>query len=379
MADKLGRKLTLLILAAPFVVSFFMLAFAETIELFYASRFIAGAALGGVFTVIPMFIGEISEVSNRGMFLTSFTLFITAGILISYVIGPYMSITYFNIVCAVFPVVFIILFLLFVPESPFYLVAADKHEAAEQSLQKLRNKPKKSLQDELEVIKDEITNSAKGSFTDLFRSRGLIKALVISLALVSFQQFSGINIVLFYAQSIFEATGSDIPAAVCSIIVGAVQFLASFVTPMVVESLGRKILLFASAVGMLISEVPLGVYFYLKDNDNDVSAISWLPILSLIVYIITYSFGFGPLPWTVMGELFPSNVKSTASSLTASICWLLGFILTKFFTAVSEDITMAGSFWLFAGFCLLAGIFVFTFVPETKGKTFQEIQTILNA
>lgn len=378
MADKLGRKLTLLILAVPFVISFFVLAFAETIGLFYAARVLAGAALGGVFTVVPMFIGEISEVSNRGMFLSSFCLFITLGILVSYVIGPYMSIMYFNIVCAIFPLLFIAIFLVFIPESPFYLVSADKHSAAEESLKKLRNKPKKALEDELEVIKDEINTSSQGSFLDLFRTRGLIKALIISLALVGFQQLSGINVVLFYAESIFDATGSDIPASTCSIIIGAVQFLASFMTPLVVERLGRKILLLASAVGMLISEVPLGIYFYLKDNGDDVSAISWLPILSLIVYIITYGFGFGPLPWTVMGELFPSNVKSTASSLTASICWLLGFVLTKFFSSVSEEITMAGSFWLFSGFCLLAVVFVFVSVPETKGKTFQEIQAILN-
>lgn len=361
------------------MVSFSLLAFAKSIALYYAARLLAGAALGGVFAVVPMFIGEISEVGNRGIFLSSFCLFITAGILISYVIGPYMSMMYFNIICAIFPVIFIVLFTLFIPESPFYLVSVGKHNAAGESLNKLRNKPKKSLEDELDEIKDEINNVSKGSFTDLFRSRGLIKALIISLALVSFQQCSGITIVLFYAQSIFEATGSNISPAACSIIVGAVQFLACFATPLVVESLGRKILLLSSAIGMVVSEVPLGVYFYLKENGGDVEAISWLPITSLIVYIITYSFGFGPLPWTVMGEIFPSNVKSAASSLTASVCWLLGFVLTKFFASVSKDLSMAGSFWLFAGFCLVAAIFVFTIVPETKGKTFQEIQGILSA
>lgn len=379
MADRFGRKLTLLILAVPFIISFFMLAFAETVGLYYGARFLAGAALGGVFTVIPMFIGEIAEVTTRGMCLSTFTLFITGGILLSYVIGPFISIMYFNIVCAVFPILFFVLFLVFIPESPFYLVSKNQLVAAEASLKKLRNKPNKALEDELDQIKDEINNNSKGSFKDLFQSRGLIKALIISMALVSFQQFSGINIILFYTEPVFSATGSDIPASTSSIIIGAVQLVACCATPLVVERLGRRLLLFVSAVGMLVSEVPLGLYFYLKDDGRDVSAISWLPIVSLIVYIITYNFGFGPLPWTVMGELFPSNVKSTASSLTASICWLLGFVLTKFFTAASEEIGMAGSFWLFAGFCLLAAVFVFTYVPETKGKTFQEIQSILNS
>lgn len=379
MADKLGRKLTLLILAVPFVASFFMLAFAEVIGLYYAARFLTGAVLGGVFTVIPIFIGEISEVTNRGTFLSSFNLFITAGILIAYVIGPFVSIMYFNIICAIFPTIFVGLFLVFIPESPFYLVSANKLVAAEESLKRLRNKSQKALDEELEEIKEEIERNSKGSIKDLFQNKGLTKALVISLSLVAFQQFSGINIVLFYTETIFKATGSEIPASTCSIIVGAVQLAASFATPLVVERLGRRILLLGSAIGMLVSEVPLGIYFYLKDNGDNVDAISWLPVVSLICYIITYNCGFGPLPWTVMGELFPSNVKSTASSMTASICWLLGFILSKFFTSVSESIGMAGSFWLFAGFCLLAAVFVYFLVPETKGKTFQEIQVILSS
>ncbi|KAK4875748.1 hypothetical protein RN001_012170 [Aquatica leii] len=378
-ADKLGRKKTLLLFCGiPFLVSFLMLAFAKTVVLYYIARFLAGFGVGGVFTVLPNFNSEIAEDSIRGAISSSMNVFVVAGPLFAYVIGPITSIMWFNLICAVIPAAFLILFFLIVPESPYYLIAINDSVGAVKSLKQFRSTNDSSVNKEMQNMKlmvDEATSN-KASFTDIFKSRGLVKALIISLSLVGFQQFSGINVVLFYSQTVFEATGSSISSEIPPMIVGAVQLGASFVTPLVVDRLGRKMLHLISAIGMFIAEVVLGLYFYLQIS-HDVTSIFWLPILCLIVYIIFYNLGFGPLPWTVMAEIFPSNIKSIASTATASFCWILGFIITKFFSSISVQIGMAGSFWLFSGFCLLAIVFVATFVIETKGKSFQEIQDIL--
>lgn len=108
---------------------------------------------------------------------------------------------------------------------------------------------------------------------------------------------------LFYTQTILEATGSKIPSALSSIIIGGVQLIPSAVTPLVADSAGRRPTLLFSAFGMILSEAPLGLYFYLKDNNHDVSSIFWLPVACLVIYIVTFRVGFGPLPWTIMAEL----------------------------------------------------------------------------
>lgn len=330
-----------------------------------------------MFTVLPMFVGEISEDSVRGALGSFMQLFITFGLLFSYGIGPYTTIEHFNLACVAIPLLFLFIFFMYVPESPHYLIGIGDKEAAERALQKLRCS--NNVDKELETIKRNVEESLanKASFFDIFKSKGLTKALIISLALVTFQQFSGINVILFYTQTIFEATGSTIPPEISTIVTGIVQIIGSFLTPIFVEKKGKRFLLLCSAIGMTISEIVLGIYFYLKEHDKDVQPIFWLPIVCLVVYMLTYCSGFGPLPWAVMGELFPSNVKSSASTVTASFCWILGFFITKFFANMVDLVGTSGSFWFFSICCVLAGLFVYKILPETSGKSLQEIQEIL--
>lgn len=377
-ADKFGRKKTLVAAVVPFIISFLMCAYGKIAAVFMISRFLNGLGTGAVFTVLPMYMAEISEDSVRGALGSLMQLFITFGLLFSYAIGPYTTISHFNFACVIPALLFIFIFFMYVPESPYYLIAANDKEAAEKALRKLRSS--ESVGKELEDIKTNVENSLadKASFMDIFKSKGLTKALIICMGLLAFQQFSGINVILFYTQVIFEATGSSIPADISTIVIGVVQIMGSFLTPMMVEKKGKRFLFLLSAIGMALSEVVLGYYFYLKKSNTDVSGIFWLPIACLVSYMITYCVGFGPLPWAVMGELFPSNVKSSASTVNASFCWLLGFIITKFYAPLSEVIGIDGSFWIFSVCCVIAGIFVYKYLPETSGKSLQEIQDILN-
>ncbi|EFA12961.1 facilitated trehalose transporter Tret1-2 homolog [Tribolium castaneum] len=378
-ADKIGRKNTLLAGTVPFIVAFAIAAYATNPLLFFLMRFLCGLAVGVVFTVLPMYIGEIAEDEVRDSLGSFMQLFIVVGLLFSYALGPYMSIMAFNIACVVSPCVFLVVFYLFIPESPYFLIRENKDQAA-QALMKLRSKSEEAIQEELEEIKASVeeTLANKASFADIFKSKGLTKALTISVGLVSLQQLSGINIVLFYAQDIFTDAGSTIPADISTIIIGIVQVFASGATPIVVEKKGKRYLLLLSAVGMAVSQGALAVFFHVKSGGSDVSAISWLPVTCLVVYIITYCLGFGPLPWAVMGELFPGNIKSVASTVTAAGCWFLGFILTKYFSLVSDLIGQAGSFGIFAACCVGAGVFVYKYLPDTSGKSLQEIQDMLS-
>lgn len=346
-------------------------------NVFYAARFLEGLATGAIFTALPMFVGEISEDAVRGALGSFMQLFITFGLLFSYGIGPYTTIAHFNLACVVMPLLFIFVFFIYVPESPYYLLAIGDKTAAEKSLKKLRSC--ENVDKELEMIKKSVEESLenKANFLDIFKSRGLTKALIISLALVTFQQFSGINVILFYTQTIFEASGSTIPPEISTIIIGVVQIIGSLLTPIFVEKKGKRFLLICSAVGMTLSEIVLGLYFYLKEHDKNVQSIFWLPVACLIVYMLTYCSGFGPLPWAVMGELFPANIKSSASTVTASFCWILGFIMTKFFANMVDLVGTSGSFWFFSVCCVVAGLFVYKILPETSGKSLQEIQEIL--
>ncbi|KAF5279153.1 hypothetical protein FQR65_LT03399 [Abscondita terminalis] len=378
--DKIGRKKTLLVATLPILIGFYMAIFINNVNLFFLMRFLCGLTVGGVFTVLPIYTGEIADSSVRGALGSLICLFACLGILAAYIIGPYVSLTAFNIICAIVPTVFIPLFLIYIPESPYYLVSANYEEEAIKALMKFRGKSRDSVQKELIEIKQnvEVTISSKISIVDIFRNKASIRALMLVTGLLSFQQLSGINVVLFYTQTIFAATGSNIPPEICTIIIGSIQVLSLFLTPVLAERVGKRFLLILSATGMSTSEAILGLYFYFQLNSYDVSVLFWLPILSLVCFTISYNLGFGPLPWAIMGELFSASAKSVSSTITSSICWFLAFIITKFFSNIAEVIGIAGSFWVFSGCCAIAFVFTFKLLPETSGKSFQEIQDMLN-
>lgn len=130
---------------------------------------------------------------------------------------------------------------------------------------------------------------------------------------------------------------------------------------------------------MALCTIALGIYFYLKDQDvAKVASIGWLPIVALCIFIIMFSFGFGPVPWLMMGEIFPEDIKGIGGSLAGTMNWLLAFLITKTFGNLRSSMGTGGTFWLFSGLTIVGAIFVFVFLPETKGKSLQEIQAILS-
>lgn len=182
---------------------------------------------------------------------------------------------------------------------------------------------------------------------------------------------------LFYSETIFTKAGSSINSAVATIIIGAVMLLSSCITPFFVDSTGRKGLLLTSAVGMAVSLTAMGIYFFF-DEQEKMSNYGWLPVTSLVGFILFYCVGFGPLPFTVLSEMFAPEIKSVASSIAVSACWVIDFAVTKAFLPLETVIGSYGNFWLFAGFCVIAFAFTVTMVFETKGLSLNEIQDRLN-
>lgn len=379
LADKIGRKYTMIALSIPFGTAYLVLAFAQTVELYYTGRFLAGISLGGLFMIAPLFCTEVAEDKIRGLLSSAQNISVTFSTVIAYAIGPYVSVLAFSLICFAFPLAFSILCFFFITETPYYLVKKDRYDEAEQALMKYRGLNSHMVQSELNLIKSTVHVSDKVSLREVFSSKGTMKGLIISMALMMFQQCSGINIILVNTQTIFEQTKSGIPPVTSSLLVGVVSLIFAIISVSLVDKFGRKLLFLISGVGMLISESLLGMYFYMMDNGNNVDDIYWLPIFSLLLYIGLYNIGFGPLPWVILAEVLPNNIKNKLSPFVSSFSWLLAFLMTKLYVNITESLHLYGAFWLFSGFNVFCILFCVFFVPETKGKSFQEIQALLNS
>ncbi|CAH0721286.1 unnamed protein product, partial [Brenthis ino] len=377
-ASKIGRKWGLLSSVIPLLIGWILAAAATSMTFLYACRIFWGIAVGMLFTISPMYCAEIATDDSRGALGSFLQMFITVGFLLVYGIGPDASYGVVAYVGIAFVAVFAAAFF-FMPETPTYYLLKEDREAAAQCLCTIRGKSRSGVEAELNLIAADVAASMEKTATlsDVFRGSNF-KAFYISSALVFFQQFSGINAVLFYMTDIFAASGTDLNPAVATIIIGAVQLVASFITPFVVDRLGRRLLLLVSACGTAIGLTLLGTFFLLaKMEDPIVDSISFLPVLSLVLFIVTYCWGLGPLPWAVMSELFPIEVKAVASPIATAFCWILSFLVTKFFPTISDSIGMHVGFFIFAVCCTCAFFFTLFLVPETKGKSFQEIQEML--
>lgn len=379
-ADSFGRKKSLIILSLPMIASFVILAFATNITFFYIARFALGLGVGSTFSVLPLYLGEITENHNRGKFGCIMAVFITLGILYPFVVGSLLSLKLFSISCALPLMLFLIFFTLFIPDSPIFLISINSEKEAMESLRRFRNKSNGQIQKELSEMSREIEKDKvqKGGIKDLFKVPNLRNGLVVSLGLIILQQFAGINAVLSFMGQIFDASGSDMSTYMSTILIGLIQVASTILTSATVEKLGRKPLLLVSSIGSCSSILIIGLYFYLKKSKiYNVESLFWLPVVCLMIYIISFNVGLGPLPWTIVSEIFPPNVKSEAAALTAFVCFLASFVVTLGFPTMAQSFGMAQCFWLFGFCCILGSIFIYAAVPETKGKTLSEIQQVL--
>ncbi|XP_044753280.1 facilitated trehalose transporter Tret1-like isoform X2 [Coccinella septempunctata] len=375
LPDMIGRKPSLLLIAIPHMLSFGLSAFASTIQLFYVARFFSGVSICACYIVLPMYVAEVSENSNRGLMLVSFAIFSNFGSLLSYVTGPYFSMFWFNMFLLMFPTAFFILFLFIAPESPYFYVLKKDYTGAVRSIEKLRcNNYYKNSELELRNIRVEVENAERGNILNTLSKRHAIKGSLIALVLTSFQQLSGYAVFIPYTQPIFIQAGSSISnSAISSMIVGSVAFFSSFLCPFIIDKKGRRFVLTISICGIIISEIIFGGFYYMVYQNYDTDSIKWIPLACLMGYMLFFTFGLGPLPLTVTSEILPGNIKFLVSTIAGSLGTICSMLLQKNYYFLNDNLQYFGTIWMFAGLCTFLLIFVVLVLPETKGKSFTEI------
>lgn len=362
LTDMIGRKYSMLLMVVPFTIGWLLIIFAKSVIMFYIGRFITGLSGGAFCVAAPIYTAEIAENEIRGTLGSYFQLLLTTGILLSYILGTFVNMRILSIISALVPLIFFVVFM-FMPESPSYYLKKGNEKFARKNLIKLRG-IQYNIENELQNQKDalEETNKNSVSFWILIKSKTTLKSFIIAYGLMFFQQLSGVNVVIFYTNSIFEKANTGLNPSYSTIIVGVMQILAVFVSTLIVDRAGRRILLLISIIFLCLTSCTLGVYFYLLKNEVDVNSIKWLPLVSVCIFIIMFNMGFGPLPWMMMGEIFAPEVKSVAASSACLFNWILVFIVTKFFSDLSKTIDLDATFWLFAVICLIGTFFVYFIV-----------------
>ncbi|EDV54939.1 facilitated trehalose transporter Tret1-2 homolog [Drosophila erecta] len=378
--DWIGRRPTMLALIPPYMVGWVLMLFAKNVTMLYFGRFILGMCGGAFCVTAPMYCTEISATSLRGTIGSFFQLLIVSGVLYGYLVGAFLPLLIINILCAILPVIFAIVHF-FMPESPVYLAMKGRNDDAAKALQWLRGKDA-DIDDELKEILDESQKQIdmpKVNILSALRRPIVLKGLGIAVLLQVFQQWTGINAILFYSTSIFEDTGSNISGSDSTLIIGVTQVTSTLVAVAIIDKAGRRILLVISGILMAVSTALMGVYFQLKESDpGSMDNFGWLPISSICIFIVFFSIGFGPVPWLVMAELFSEDVKSVAGSIAGTSNWLSAFMVTLLFPILKSAIGAGPTFWIFTTIAVLAFFYSLFFVPETKGKTIIEIQDMLS-
>ncbi|XP_034651607.1 facilitated trehalose transporter Tret1 isoform X1 [Drosophila subobscura] len=373
--EYLGRRNTILATAIPFIVSSLLIACAVNVAMVLAGRFLAGFCVGIASLSLPVYLGETVQPEVRGTLGLLPTAFGNIGILLCFVAGTYMDWSMLAFLGAALPVPFLVLMFL-IPETPRWFVSRGREERARKALTWLRGK-EADVEPELKgLMRSQADADRQGSQNKMLEllKRNNLKPLSISLGLMFFQQLSGINAVIFYTVSIFKDAGSTIDGNVCTIIVGVVNFLATFIATLLIDRAGRKILLYVSNIAMIITLFVLGGFFYCKAHGPDVSHLGWLPLSCFVIYILGFSLGFGPIPWLMMGEILPSKIRGSAASVATAFNWSCTFVVTKTFQDMIDFMGAHGAFWLFGSICFIGLFFVILYVPETQGKTLEDIE-----
>ena len=371
ICDVLGRKTTLLLITLPYLLGWVLVIWSRSLLMLYLGRCFTGIAAGATSIASPLYINEIAEKDIRGTLGSYFQLMVTVGILYSYLFGKYLSMTNYTFACAAVPLVFFVLFS-FQPETPMHYLQKKQNLKAKASLYRLRGS-KYDVDGELLDMESTLQNQSEVSASSLL-SRRVVKGLTITLGLMFFQQFCGINAVIFYTSQIFKETQVKIDPQVASIIIGVVQVVATFISSLIVDRTGRKVLLICSLFVIGVSSLLLGLFFTLKHREDTLASLACLPIASLCVYIIAFSLGLGPIPWIIPSEIFATNIKGVACSLAGSLNFFLAFLITKFFLDIETEVGDDTSFYFFAVVSFLGALFVMFILPETKGKTIEQIE-----
>ncbi|KAK4004300.1 hypothetical protein OUZ56_006040 [Daphnia magna] len=384
-----GRRMTLATISLLYVLGFYLMGlsyYLNSVSVLFVGRLITGLISGASVPTSQIYVSECSSPRVRGA-LGSFTsTFMSFGIVIAYVIGAVVEWQIMCFVIGSLPIVLGVAMLL-MPETPSWLISHNRGPQAKDALQYLRGKYT-NIESEFQRISNNANSQLpKPSYAKILTNGHLMKPLIISMALMLFQQLSGINAIVFYSASVFQDAGCSLNNFLSSIIIAVVAMVFTMISVLLVDRFGRRKLLMISGVCMAVSLTGLGVFVYLKTASEDLSVVDettlaepsvlselgWLPLLFLISFIIAYSMGFCTVPQLIMGELFPLEYRNRLGTISASFSLGCTFIVVRTFPEMAAIMGLGGVYGLYAACCLIAVVFVAFFLPETKGKTLEEI------
>lgn len=375
--DILGRKRTIMMCTFPFFSAWIMIGYSRSIIVLYLARFLAGVADGWAFTAVPMYMGEIAHPKIRGFLGSSVSVTWIFGILLINIIGSYLSIQVTALVSSFAPILCLLTFS-WMPESPYFLLMRGREQDAKRSLQRFRGVQdvEAELARLLAAVKAQTHNT--GKFFDLFTVKSNQKAVSIMLILRTAQQLSGTTAITFYTQQIFTEAGDDISSELATIIYFSVQLVLALFSSTIVDKTGRRPLLLISISGSAVALFLIGTYFCIKQCTNiDVSEFSWVPVAALIGFVIIFSLGMQTIPILMLGELFPANVKAFALCMADIYFCIIATIISKFFQIMKDSFGTFVPFYAFTVSCCLGLVCIYFIVPETRGKTLEQIQMFL--
>ena len=372
LVEKVGRKATVMLTSVPYTSGFLLIICAKSYIHLYCGRILTGIGVGMTTLVVPLYSAEVASKNYRGRLGTFLQLNITFGILIAFSLSMLLDAWWLAVACSFLATV-LVMTMLFVPETPRWLMKYSDDETAIDSLRWLRGASPEIYEEynEMQILFNCQEREKRLTLAD-FRKPSLVKPLVISLGLLVTQQLSGINAIIFNVHTLFQHAGFRGHAAVPCIVIAGVQTLSSLLPALLMDKAGRKLILVLSGIFMSVGCILFGVYYYVLDHSN--KDMAWLSLLGMCIYYISFSVGWGPVPWVVMAEIFPVRARGVATAIASTVNWTFAFIMTRFFQNMMQAFGGSWTFWTFALVMAIGVILVAIFMLETKGKSLEEIE-----
>jgi len=377
IADKIGRKKTLLITAFLFAISAIGSAIANDFTIFVIARIIGGVGVGAASMLSPLYISEIAPANKRGTLVSLYQLAIVLGINIvfffNYRVANFGTEQWnietgwrYMLGSETIPALLFFIALFFIPESPRWLSKQGRNDEALDILSKVNSaeEAKEIHQEIKEALKEE-----KGTLRELF-APGLRTAMIVGVFLALFSQITGINAIMYYAPEILKSAGFGVDSALMqTVIIGIVNTIFTFIAIKYIDKAGRRALLLWGVSGMILCLFGIGLLYQL-----DLTSGPWLLML-ILGFVGCFAMSLGPIPWVLISEIFPTKTRGIAMSLSIVVLWI-GVMLISQFTPVLLEMGETITFWLFMFNAIILLIFTYKMIPETKGKTLEEIEKI---